>query len=354
METIKLHPVLTGILKKRGCQTAEDIEEFLSPIPRKTYDPFAMKGMREAVDLVLQHIEDGKKICIYGDYDADGVTATAMLYSYLESCGANVTYYIPDREAEGYGLNCAAIDVLQERGASLIVTVDNGVSSIAEVEYAASLGIDVVVTDHHRPRPELPAACAVVDPHRADCPSGCRSLSGVGVAFELILALEGEDCDVQGLLDNYADLVCIGTIGDVVPLIGENRTFVREGLRLIGQTDRLGLRALMECAGMADRTLSSINVAFTIVPRINATGRIGSPDRAVRLLLTEDPEEAEELAEEICRDNDTRRRIESEIFDAAMEQLRREPERLLDRVLIVQGQNWHHGATRSAISICTR
>ena len=211
------------------------------------------------------------RIAIYGDYDADGVTATAMLYSYLESCGANVTYYIPDREAEGYGLNCAAIDVLQERGASLIVTVDNGVSSIAEVEYAASLGIDVVVTDHHRPRPELPAACAVVDPHCADCPSGCRSLSGVGVAFELILALEGEDCDVQGLLDNYADLVCIGTIGDVVPLTGENRTFVREGLRLIGQTDRLGLRALMECAGMADRTLTSINVAFTIVPRINAT-----------------------------------------------------------------------------------
>lgn len=337
----ELSPVLARLLVARGLSSAEEAQAFLQGEDR--FSPFSFAGMAEAAERIHRALDDFEGIAIYGDYDADGVTATAMLYSYLESCGANITYYIPDREAEGYGLNCAAIDVLQERGASLIVTVDNGVSSIAEVEYAASLGIDVVVTDHHRPRPELPAACAVVDPHRADCPSGCRSLSGVGVAFELILALEGEDCDVQGLLDNYADLVCIGTIGDVVPLIGENRTFVREGLRLIGQTDRLGLRALMECAGMADRTLTSINVAFTIVPRINATGRIGSPDRAVRLLLTEDPEEAEELAEEICRDNDTRRRIESEIFDAAMEQLRREPERLLDRVLIVQGQNWHHG-----------
>lgn len=223
----ELSPVLARLLAARGLSSAEEAQAFLQGGDR--FSPFSFAGMAEAAERIHRALDDFEGIAIYGDYDADGVTATAMLYSYLESCGANVTYYIPDREAEGYGLNCAAIDVLQERGASLIVTVDNGVSSIAEVEYAASLGIDVVVTDHHRPRPELPAACAVVDPHRADCPSGCRSLSGVGVAFELILALEGEDCDVQGLLDNYADLVCIGTIGDVVPLIGGKQNLCPRG-----------------------------------------------------------------------------------------------------------------------------
>ncbi len=337
----ELSPVMARLLAARGLVSAEEAQSFLQGESR--FSPLSFAGMEQAVERIHRAVDEFEAIAVYGDYDSDGVTATAMLYSYLESCGANVTYYIPDREAEGYGLNCGAIDKLHERGASLIITVDNGISSIQEVAYAASLGIDVVVTDHHRPRPELPAACAVVDPHRADCASGCKMLSGVGVAFELILALEGGDCDVQGLLDNYADLVCIGTIGDVVPLTGENRVFVRAGLRLLAQTDRLGLRTLMEYAGIADRELTSINVAFTIVPRINATGRMGAPDRAVRLLLTESPEEAEELAEEICRDNDRRRHVELEIFQAALEQLQEEPERLLDRVLIVTGEGWHHG-----------
>lgn len=337
----ELSPVLARLLAARGLTSASEAQAFLQG--KNSFSPFSFAGMTEAVERIHRAVDDFETIAIFGDYDADGVTATAILYSYLESCGANVMYYIPDRETEGYGLSCAAIDTLRERDVSLIVTVDNGISSIEEVAYASSLGIDVVVTDHHRPRPELPAACAVVDPHRPDCPSGCTALSGVGVAFELILALEGEGCDVQGLLDNYADLVCIGTIGDVVPLTGENRVFVREGLRLIEQTDRLGLQALIERAGMADRAFTAINVAFTLVPRINATGRIGAPYRAVRLLLTESPEEARDLAEEICRDNELRRQIEGEIFEAVLGQLRREPSRLLDRVLIVEGEGWHHG-----------
>ena len=189
-------PVLARLLAARGFTGAEEAQAFLQGTG--AFSPFSFAGVQEAAERILSAVDSFEMIAVYGDYDADGVTATAMLYSYLESCGANVTYYIPDREAEGYGLNRGAIDTLHEREVTLIITVDNGISSIDEVTYAASLGIDVVVTDHHRPRPELPAACAVVDPHREDCPGGSRVLSGVGVAFELILALEGEGCDVQG------------------------------------------------------------------------------------------------------------------------------------------------------------
>lgn len=334
-------PAFARLLAARGFSDAASVQAFLNG--EQDFAPLSYAGMREAVERIERAVEEFEFIAVYGDYDADGVTATAMLYSYLESIGANVMYYIPDRETEGYGLNCEAIRTLAEREVSLIVTVDNGVASVSEIAFAATLGVDVVVTDHHRPQEELPAACAVVDPHRSDCRGRCKALSGVGVAFILILALEGEGCDVQGLLDNYADLVAIGTIGDVVPLVGENRLFVREGLRLLSQTDRLGLRALIERAGMENRQFTAVSVAFTIVPRINATGRMGSPDRAVRLLLSEYPDEAEELAEEICADNDERRRIEAEIFEEALAQFRREPGRLLERLLVADGENWHPG-----------
>ncbi len=337
-----LPSVLARLLAARGFRSRDEVESFFEG-DGGGFEPLRFLDMDKAVERIRRALDGFERIAVYGDYDADGVTATAVLYSYLESCGANVMYYIPDREGEGYGMNCRALDVLHGYEVQLVITVDNGVSSLEEVEYAASLGMDVVVTDHHQPRAQLPAACAVVDPHRPGCGSRFKDLSGVGVAFQLVMALEGEDCDVQGLLENYADLVCIGTIGDVVPLTGENRIFVREGLRLLSQTDRLGVQALLERAGMEGRPLTAVNVAFTLVPRINATGRIGAPDRAVRLLVSEFPEEAEELAEDICRDNDIRRQIESEIYESALEQLRREPERLRERVLVVEGKDWHHG-----------
>ena len=340
-QEMEIAPAFARLLAARGFDSAAAAQSFLSE--ETEFAPLRFAGMREAVERIHRALDDFESIAVYGDYDADGVTSTAMLYSYLDSCGANVSYYIPDREAEGYGMNRSAIDRLHERGVSLLITVDNGIASIDEIAYAASLHMDVVVTDHHRPRPELPAACAVVDPHRPGCGSLYKDLAGVGVAFELILALEGEGCDVQGLLDNYADLLSIGTIGDVVPLTGENRAFVRAGLRQLSQTDRLGLRELISLAGMEDRSFTATNVAFTIVPRINATGRMGSPDRAVRLLLSEDEEEAQSLAAEICADNDRRRAIEDEILASALEQLRREPDRLFDRVLIVSGAHWHEG-----------
>jgi len=334
--------LLAALLQARGITEQDQIEDLLGSDVAYS-DPFLMADMHKAADRILSAVDSFEKIAVYGDYDADGVTSTAMLYSYLESCGANVMYYIPEREGEGYGLNMSAIDTLHEQEVNLIVTVDNGISSIDEVDYANSLHMDVVITDHHRPREVLPAACAVVDAYRSDCKSPYKNFAGVGVAFKLIMALEGEDCDLTGLLDNYADLVAIGTIGDIVPLTGENRSFVKAGLRQLSRTDRIGLHALIEQAGMEGRRLTAGNVAFTIVPRINATGRIGSPDRAVRLLVSEFPDEAGELSSDICDDNDYRRQIESEIFDKVLEQLKNEPERLYDRVLVIEGENWHHG-----------
>ena len=333
---------LAMMLEIRGIHSSEQIAELLEERSELS-DPFLMADMQKAVERIHQALDAFEKIAVYGDYDADGVTATAVLYSYLESCGGNVLYYIPEREKEGYGLNCGAIDFLHSQQVSLIITVDNGIASVKEAEYAKKMGIDVVVTDHHRPQGQLPDAVAVVDPHRADDTSPYKDFAGVGVAFKLILALEGEECDAEGLIENYADLVAVGTIGDVVPLTGENRMLVKAGLRLLSRTDRPGMQALLEHAGMAGRRLTSGNVAFTIVPRINATGRMGSSDRAVRLLISEDAEESAALAEDICGENDARRKIEAELYQQALQDLQVHPERQNDRVLVVAGEEWHHG-----------
>lgn len=330
-----------ALLQSRGCKTAEDAGNLINGAPLS--DPLLLKDMEKAVERISRAIEDFQKIAVYGDYDADGVTATSILYSYLESCGADVSFYIPEREGEGYGLNLTAVETLHERQVELIVTVDNGISSLAEITRAKELGMDVVVTDHHQPRQQLPDAVAVVDPFQEDDRSDCKGLCGAGLAFKLVQALEGTESDQQLLLEMYADLLAIGTVGDVVPIVGENRTFVKKGLQLLPQTDRPGLRALIEKAGLEGRTLTSESVAFGIVPRINATGRIGSPERAVRLLLSEDPEEAITLAADICDDNDYRKQLETEIYESALQQLHQEPDRLLDRVLVVEGRDWHHG-----------
>ncbi len=334
--------LLAVLLQARGFTECNQISEMFNS-DNEYSNPLIFKDMKKAADRITSALDNFEKIAVYGDYDADGVTSTAMLYSYLESYGANVMYYIPHRETEGYGLNINAIDKLNSQGVQLIITVDNGISSIDEVSYADSLNIDVVITDHHRPREVLPNACAVVDPYRNDCESPYKYYSGVGVAFKLITALEGPDCDISSLLENYADLVAIGTIGDIVPLTGENRNFVKYGLKMISHTDRIGLAALIERCGMEGRRLTSGNIAFTIVPRINATGRISSPDKAVRLLVSEYPEEAAELSEDINDDNEYRRQIENEIYENVIEKLKRNPKLLYDRVLVIEGENWHQG-----------
>ena len=332
---------LAMLMNIRGLDDAAHLREFLGE-GEPLSDPFLLKDMDKAAARITRAVDNMEKIAVYGDYDADGVTSTAMLYSYLETRGADVIFYIPQREGEGYVMNMGAVEYLKEQGVSLIVTVDNGISSVQEVARANELGIDVVVTDHHRPQEILPDAVAVVDAYRPDDTSPYKHFSGVGVAFKLLMALEDGAGDVEDLLEAYSDLAAIGTIGDIVPLTGENRTLIRAGLERLSQSDRPGVQALLENAGIAGKVLTSTNVAFTLVPRINATGRMGAPERAVRLLISGYEEEAEVLSEEICADNEERRRVEAEIAEAAFVDIEAKGY-MKDRVVVVDGENWHHG-----------
>lgn len=332
---------LAMLMNIRGLDDAAHLREFLGE-GEPLSDPFLLKDMDKAAARITRAVDNMEKIVVYGDYDADGVTSTAMLYSYLETRGADVIFYIPQREGEGYGMNIGAVEYLKEQGVSLIVTVDNGISSVQEVARANELGIDVVVTDHHRPQEILPDAVAVVDAYRPDDTSPYKHFSGVGIAFKLLMALEDGAGDVEDLLEAYSDLAAIGTIGDIVPLTGENRTLIRAGLERLSQSDRPGVQALLENAGIAGKALTSTNVAFTLVPRINATGRMGAPERAVRLLISGYEEEAEVLSEEICADNEERRRVEAEIAEAAFADIEAKGY-MKDRVVVVDGENWHHG-----------
>lgn len=332
---------LAMLMNIRGLDDAAHLREFLGE-GEPLSDPFLLKDMDKAAARITRAVDNMEKIAVYGDYDADGVTSTAMLYSYLETRGADVIFYIPQREGEGYGMNMGAVEYLKEQGVSLIVTVDNGISSVQEVARANELGIDVVVTDHHRPQEILPDAVAVVDAYRPDDTSPYKHFSGVGIAFKLLMALEDGAGDVEDLLEAYSDLAAIGTIGDIVPLTGENRTLIRAGLERLSQSARPGVQALLENAGIAGKALTSTNVAFTLVPRINATGRMGAPERAVRLLISGYEEEAEVLSEEICADNEERRRVEAEIAEAAFADIEAKGY-MKDRVVVVDGENWHHG-----------
>ena len=332
---------LAMLMNIRGLDDAAHLREFLGE-GEPLSDPFLLKDMDKAAARITRAVDNMEKIAVYGDYDADGVTSTAMLYSYLETRGADVIFYIPQREGEGYGMNIGAVEYLKEQGVTLIVTVDNGISSVQEVARANELGIDVVVTDHHRPQEILPDAVAVVDAYRPDDTSPYKHFSGVGIAFKLLMALEDGAGDVEDLLEAYSDLAAIGTIGDIVPLTGENRTLIRAGLERLSQSDRPGVQALLENAGIAGKALTSTNVAFTLVPRINATGRMGAPERAVRLLISGYEEEAEVLSEEICADNEERRRVEAEIAEAAFADIGAKGY-MKDRVVVVDGENWHHG-----------
>ena len=334
--------IIAMLLQIRNIKTEDEIRDFLEN-ESEIASPFEIKDMDKAAARVKAAMENGEKICVYGDYDADGVTSTALLYSYLDAVGADVMYYIPSREAEGYGMNMHAVDILHDKGVQLIVTVDNGVAAIEEIAYAKSLGIDTVVTDHHMPLGELPNACAVVDLHRSDCPSRFKQLSGVGVAFKLIMALEGEYCDADSLLDNYADLLSIGTIGDIVELRGENRVFVKRGLQSLMNTDRTGLYALIEAAGLSGKNITAGSVSFTLVPRINAVGRLGLSGKSVELLLTEDEQAAHEIAVTMGYDNAERQQIERDIVRKIDERVQANPSLVMDKVLVIDGEGWHQG-----------
>lgn len=341
-ESMGIPMLLSVLLCIRGYTNEEDIRKFLNDEP-KFSDPFVIKDMDKAAQRIRFAIEESEKICVYGDYDADGVTATSLLYSYLQSVGADVVYYIPSRADEGYGMNLEAINGFSDQGIKLIVTVDNGISALEEIAYANSLGIDTVITDHHTVPEEIPDAVAVVDPHQEDCPSLFKEFSGVGVALKLVMAIEGEYGDTRQIFDNFADLAALGTIGDVVSLVDENRTIVKEGVKLIANSDRPGIRALLRIAGYEDKPVTASTLAYTVVPRINAVGRLGLSTKSVELLLTEDESEANALAQELSEDNATRQQIERDILSQIEEMIINDPALTMQSIIIIDGENWHQG-----------
>lgn len=334
--------LIAMLLDIRGITDEDEIIDFLSN-ETLTASPFEIKDMDKAVERIQRAIEDGERICVYGDFDADGVTSTALLYSYLSDIGADAMYYIPSREAEGYGMHRESIDRLYERGVKLIITVDNGIAAVDEVAYAKTLGIDTVITDHHAIPETLPDAVAVVDLHRPDCNSSFKELSGVGVAFKLVQAIEGEYADVDGLLENYSDLAAIGTVGDIVALRGENRVLVKNGLRHINNGDRLGISALAEDAGLSGKSISAGNLSFTLVPRINAGGRLGLSKKSVTMLLTDDEEYAADIAAELSSDNTERQQIERDILGEIDGMIRQNPSLVNNPIIVVYGEGWHKG-----------
>lgn len=322
----------------------DDTAEFL--------DSFDIIDMDKAVSRIRSAIDGFERIAVYGDYDVDGVTSTALLFSYLESVGANVMYYIPDREGEGYGLNRGAIDSLHEMNIDLIITVDNGISAVNEVAHANSLGIDVVITDHHQEGDILPEAVAVVNPHRKGSRCPFKEYAGVGVAFKLVCAIEG---DSMAVMENYGDLVALGTVADVVSLTGENRRLVRLGLRQLQNSGRPGLGALIDMAGLTGKPITSTSIAFVIAPRLNAAGRLSRASHAVKLLITEDEEEALTLAEELTAKNKERQAIEQIIDREVSEMLAKDQSILYDRVIVIAGEKWNGGVIGIFASrICER
>ncbi len=329
--------LVAEVMVARGYSEVDELSSFFNT--EELSDPFLLLDMSKAVKVINEAIDSGELICIYGDYDCDGVTSTAVLHNYLSAMGANVCEYIPERE-EGYGLNFKAIDEIKANGVSLIITVDNGISAIEEAKYIAEQGMKLVITDHHQPLEELPKALAVVDPFRPGCPSPFKNLAGVGVVLKLCAALDYGNYDM--VLEQYADLVAIGTIADVVPLVGENRTIVSYGLSQLKNTENFGLLSLLQGNCINTNNVSAGAVAFCISPRINAAGRFGSPITALEALITED-ESAADYANELCRLNDLRKSCECDIINDIRSQIASNPEVLNERVLIVSGEGWHHG-----------
>ncbi len=335
-----LDPFTALIVASRGITEYEDVEEFFD-YDFSFCDPYLIVDMEKCVDRINLALENGERICVFGDYDADGVTATALMYSYLKGRGADVIYYIPDRVSEGYGMNCSAIDKLHQQGVKLIVTVDNGISAIEEIDYANSLGIETVVTDHHQVGETLPNAVAVIDPHREDCNVHFKDWAGVGVAFKVVCALEKGD--YFEILNNYADIIAVGTVADVVDLKDENRAIVKYGVAKINSNPCNGINALRQVAGVGDKTLNAVGVTYSLAPRINAAGRMESATTALNLLLCDNLVKALEIAEKVDMCNRQRHTAENEIMEAAVAHIESNDKLKYSQVIVVCGENWHHG-----------
>ena len=349
-QELGITPIISQILLNRGIATPDDAKRFLFPSLEHLHNPFLMEDMEKGVERLIQAILKREQIVIYGDYDADGITSTVLLVKFLREIHNRTTYYIPQRIKEGYSLSKAAIDRFRKEGTDLVITVDCGISDHEEIAYATTSGIDVIVTDHHEVPNSLPVCSAVINPNRADCSFPFKSLAGVGVVFNLLIALRGRLRDMGFWKDRecpnlmkYLDLVAIGTIGDVVPLVDENRILSKIGLGVANNTKRVGLKALMAICGLEGKGLSSESAAFRMIPRINAAGRIGSPEDAVELLLTENEGNATLLAERLDAYNTKRQEIETTILDETLEKIHTTID--IDSVnsLVFSSDTWHPG-----------
>ena len=329
-------PLSAMVLASRGMKTPQQARQYLDcscPLP----DPFLLTDMDLAAGRVAAAMLRNEKIAVFGDYDVDGITATCLLTDYLRKNGAQVVSYIPGRLEEGYGLNSIALHQLHSEGVRLIITVDCGITAIAEGALCRELGMDLVITDHHECKDTLPQAVAVVDPHRPDGGYPHKNLSGVGVAFKLACALSG---DQEAVLEEYADMVCLGTVADVIPLQGENRVFVSRGLASLRHTRRPGIAALMKESGCDSENISATSIGYTLAPRINAAGRMGRIDQAIELFLTEDPQKAEAAAKALCEMNRDRQAVESEIYRQAIAML---PQGSPPEAIVLADESWHQG-----------
>ncbi len=329
-------PLAAMVLASRGMEDDHQARAYLD-CNAPLLDPFLMTDMDKAAGRVGLAMSRGEKIAVFGDYDVDGITATCLLTDFLRRHGADAVSYIPGRLEEGYGLNPIAIHQLHDEGVKLIVTVDCGITAVSEAELCRKLGIDLVITDHHECKQTLPAAIAVVDPHRPDGGYPHKNLSGVGVAFKLASALCGSQ---ETVLEEYADMVCLGTVADVMPLQGENRVFVARGLESLAHTKRPGIAALMAECGCAPEAVSASSIGFMLAPRINAAGRMGQIDLAVELFLTDDPDKAAEAARGLCELNRQRQAVESEIYRQAVSML---PMGKPPEAIVLADESWHQG-----------
>lgn len=336
-----ISPLTAIILYNRGIHDDEDIVRFLSKDLSGLHDPYLLKDMEKAADRIRKARDNKEKVTIYGDYDVDGITSIAILYQHLTEMGIDSDYYIPDRMQEGYGVNRDALDKIRKRGTSLIITVDTGITAVEECEYAKEIGLDVIVTDHHECKETIPDVYAAIDPKRKDCPYPFKSLAGVGVVFKLIQALDERE-SLPDLMEKYSDLMCLGTVADISPLVDENRIIVTEGLKRFNTTKNIGLKALIDVSTNG-KSITTSTIGYVIAPRINASGRLGCASRSVELFLTDDVERAHALAESLCEENSNRQQTEQKMFKEALEYLEIHPDVKEDQVIVIPHKDWHHG-----------
>ncbi len=348
---------VSAVLVNRGLFSEKSIENFFEAPLRNLLNPFLLKDVDKAVERIIFALRNNERVCIYGDYDVDGVSSTALMYLFLENIGMDVIYYVPNRLEEGYGLNNNAIKKIKKAGCSLIITVDCGITSSEEISYAKSIDVDVIVTDHHQPLGDIPAeAVAVIDPYQNEDTYPFKSLAGVGVAYKLIMALKFKlskvfkDIKLPNLKE-FLDIVALGTIADVVPLIGENRIFVKHGLKVLSyQGHRAGLEELKKITGLSNTKINSAHVGYVLAPRINAVGRLGSCDRGVKLLIEKNRDNARWLAEELDMENKYRQGIERKILKQSYEKVERFDLHKKYKGLVLYSEEWHPGVISTIAS----